>query len=66
MKELHDKEYYRLVKELKEIRKIVDGIKKLIISPKYSGEVEYGDRYHAGRSHKLINLNLRTDEKEKT
>tara|TARA_Y100000310_G_scaffold130195_1_gene129392 strand:+ start:429 stop:623 length:195 start_codon:yes stop_codon:yes gene_type:complete len=62
MKELHDKEYYRLVKELKEIRKIVDDIKKLIISPKYDGEIEYSNRYNAGKSHKLIKLNLRVED----
>jgi hypothetical protein len=62
MKELHDKEYYRLVKELKEIREIVDDIKKLIVSPKYDGEIEYGDRYQANRLHKLIKLNLRVED----
>ena len=45
-------------KEIKEIRKIVDDIKKLVMSPKYSGDIEWGDKYHIGRSHKHINLNL--------
>ena len=51
-------------KEIKEIRKIVDDIKKLVMSPKYSGDIEWGDKYHVGRSHKHINLSLRVDEKE--
>ena len=51
-------------KEIKEIRKIVDDIKIMIKKPKYSGDVEWGDRYHAGRSHKHINLNLRIDNKD--
>ena len=51
-------------KEIKEIRKIVDDIKKLVMSPKYSGDIEWGDKYHIGRSHKHINLNLRIDKED--
>ena len=51
-------------KEIKEIRKIVDDIKKIIVSPKYSGEIEYGDRFHVGRANKHINLNLRVEKEE--
>ena len=47
-----------------QIRKIVDDIKKLVMSPKYSGDIEWGDKYHIGRSHKHINLNLRIDKED--
>ena len=51
-------------KEIKEIRKIVDDIKIMIKKPKYSGDLEWGDRYQAGRTHKHINLNLRIDKED--
>ena len=42
----------------------LEDIKKIIVSPKYSGEIEYGDRFHVGRANKHINLNLRVEKEE--
>ncbi len=62
--EVMKSELDNIKKEIKEIRKIVDDIKKLVMSPKYSGDIEWGDRYHASRLHKHINLNLRIDKED--
>jgi|TARA_Y100000296_G_C5121232_1_gene230501 hypothetical protein len=65
MKELHDKEYYRLIKELKEIKDLLSEILRRLGKLEYSGEVEFGDPYNVGRSKKYINVSLRREKNEK-
>jgi hypothetical protein len=66
MKELHDKEYYRLVEELKEIKDLLSEILRRLGKLEYSGEVQFGDPYNVGRSKKQVNVSLRREENEKT
>ena len=65
MKELHDKEYYRLVEELKEIKDLLSEILRRLGKLEYSGEVQFGDPYNVGRSKKQVNVSLRREENEK-
>ena len=66
MKELHDKEYFRLVEELKEIKDLLSEILRRLGKLEYSGEVQFGDPYNVGRSKKQVNVSLRREENEKT
>ena len=49
-------------KEIKEIKKVLDDIKKLITNPSYSGKIEYGNAYHQSRTSKQITLDLYTTD----
>ena len=62
MKELHDKEYFRLVEELKEIKDLLSEILRRLGKLEYSGEVEFGEPYNVGRSKKHVNVSLRKNE----
>ena len=48
--------------EIKEIKKIVGDIKKMITKPKYTGEVKYGNQYHMTKNSKLVSFNLSSDD----
>ncbi len=65
MKELHDKEYYRLIKELKDIKNLLSEIFRRLDKLEYNGEVEFGEPYNVGRSKKYVNVSLRREKNEK-
>ena len=64
MKELHDKEYYKLIKEFREMKDLLSEILRRLGNLEYSGTVEFGDPYNVGRSKKQVNISLRKNTKE--
>tara|TARA_Y100000296_G_scaffold10434_1_gene11874 strand:- start:76 stop:351 length:276 start_codon:yes stop_codon:yes gene_type:complete len=66
MKELHDKEYYRLIKEFNEVKDLLSEVLRRLGKIEYTGEVEFGDPYHIGRSKKQVSVTLRREEDDET
>ena len=66
MKELHDKEYYKLIGEFKEIKDLLSEILRRLGQLEYTGEVEFGDPYNVGRSKKHVSVTLRRDKDDET
>ncbi len=66
MKEIHDKEYYKLIGEFKEIKDLLSEILRRLGKLEYTGEVTYGELYHVGKSKKQITVSLRRDKDDET
>ena len=55
LNELHDK--------IDSIYTLLETLSNRLNELEYYGEVNYGDKYHAGKTHKLINISLQRTEK---
>ena len=58
---MKDNDYYHLVKQLAEIKDLLSEVLRRLGKLEYSGYIEYGDKYHVGRSEKLVKVTLNRD-----
>ena len=61
---MKDNDYYHLVKQLAEVKDLLGEVLRRLGKLEYSGFVEFGDKYHIGRSEKHIKVTLQRDKKE--
>ena len=61
-----DRDYYSLLKEIKEVKDLLSEVLRRLGSMEYSGFVEYGEPNHISNNHSgYLHLKLKRNEKEK-
>ncbi len=60
-----DRDYYSLLKEIKEVKDLLGEVLRRLGSVELSGTVEYGQANHISDNHsKYVHLNLKRKEKK--
>ena len=61
-----DRDYYSLLKEIREVKDLLGEVLRLLGNLEYTGMVEYGEPNHVSDSHsKYLHLNLKRKENDK-
>ena len=57
-------EYYRIEKEISEIKDLLSEILRRLSKLEYNGQVEFSDPYNVGKSKKIVNVSLKRDNND--
>ena len=61
---MKDNEYYHLVKELADVKDLLAEVLRRLGKLEYSGFIEYGNKYSATNSEKIVKVTLSRDVKD--